>query len=250
VAPLGHSGSDKSTLILTERHGSALEPVLRAGLDDAMIAPVSHGWWCRLPETLGASGRAPGRPRDSALEGPVLAATVELLLERDTREVTVSAITERSGVSRAAVYRRWPSREELIAAALDSVRSGVEVTPSGSCMDTILATYEDASQVVDGEVGRLIKKRIALGLENEKLCALSWKRHVRRRREPIAAEIRRGIAAGEIDPGVDVEAMIDLINGVYYYQLGVRAASEDPAATRERVRNAVRLVFEGAARRD
>lgn len=55
---------------------------------------------------------------------------------------------------------------------------------------------------------------------------------------------------GEIDPGVDVEAMIDLINGVYYYQLVVRAASEDLAATRERVRNAVRLVFEGAARRD
>ena len=56
---------------------------------------------------------------------------------------------------------------------------------------------------------------------------------------------------GEIDPGVDVEAMIDLINGVYYYQLVVRAtpAPEDPAVTRERVRNAVRLVFEGAARR-
>ena len=120
--------------------------------------------------------RAPGRPRDSGLEAPVLAATVELLLERDTREVTISAISERSGVSRAAVYRRWASREELIAAALDSVRSGVEVAPSGSCMDTILATYEDASQVVDGEVGTLIKKRIALVLENEKLRALSWER--------------------------------------------------------------------------
>ncbi len=71
-----------------------------------------------------------------------------------------------------------------------------------------------------------------------------------RRREPTAAEIRRGIAAGEVDPDVDVEAMIDLINGVYYYQLVVRAASEDPAVTRERVRNAVRLVFEGAARPD
>jgi len=43
--------------------------------------------------------------------------------------------------------------------------------------------------------------------------------------------------------------MIDLINGAYYYQLVVRAASEDPAVTRERVRKAVRLVFEGAVRR-
>ncbi|WP_120521466.1 TetR/AcrR family transcriptional regulator [Arthrobacter celericrescens] len=200
-----------------------------------------------MPETL---VRAPGRPRDTTLEATVLSATVDLLLERDTREVTMTAITERSGVSRAAIYRRWPSREELIAAALDSVRSEVEITPSGSCLDTILDTYEQASEVVDGRVGTLIKKRVALGLENEKLRALSWERHVSRRREPVAAEIRRGMETGEIDPGVDVEAMIDLINGMYYYQLVVRSAgSEDPAAARERVRNAVRLVFEGAARR-
>ncbi|WP_136017850.1 TetR/AcrR family transcriptional regulator, partial [Arthrobacter silvisoli] len=171
--------------------------------------------------------RAPGRPRDTTLAASVLSATVDLLLERDTREVTITAITERSGVSRAAIYRRWPSREELIAAALDSVRSGVEVTPSGSCLDTILNAYDQGSAVVDGRVGTLIKKRVALGLENEKLRALSWERHVSRRREPVAAEIRRGMETGEIDPGVDVEAMIDLINGMYYYQLVVRSAASD-----------------------
>lgn len=202
-----------------------------------------------MTDTL-ESVRAPGRPRDTSLEAQVLEATVDLLLERDTREVTMTAITERSGVSRAAIYRRWASREELIAAALDSVRSGVELTPSGSCVDTILNAYEQASVAVDGRVGTLVKKRVALGLENEKLRALSWERHVSRRREPVAAEIRRGIATGEIRPDVDVEAMIDLINGMYYYQLVVRASStEDPDAGRERVRNAVRLVFEGAAAR-
>ncbi len=205
--------------------------------------------------------RTPGRPRDATLESSVLAATVDLLLERDTRDVTISAITERCGVSRAAIYRRWASRDELLAAALDSVRSGVEITPAGSCLDTILAAYEQASVVVDGRVGALIKKRVALGLENEKLRALSWERHVSGRRGPIAAEIRRGMATGEISADVDVEAMIDLINGMYYYQLVVRAPSggsgvSGPSgsagrdATRARVRAAVKLVFEGAARRD
>jgi predicted amino acid dehydrogenase len=95
-------------------------------------------------------------------------------------------------------------------------------------------------------VGTLVKKRVAMGLENEGLRALSWDRHVSRRRAPIADEIRRGIAAGEVDASVDVEAMIDLINGLYYYQFVVRAPS-DPEEARARIRAAVRLVFRGAS---
>ncbi len=204
-------------------------------------------------EATVAAERRPGRPRDTALESTVLAATVELLLERDTRDVTISAITERSGVSRAALYRRWSSREELLAAALDSVRSNLGFQRRDTTLETILASYEEAAIDVDGRVGALVKKRVAMGLENDELRALSWDKHVSRRREPIAEEIRRGISSGELSPDLDVEAMIDLINGLYYYQFVVRAPGSDPPAsveaTRNRVRNAVTLVWEGALRR-
>lgn len=189
--------------------------------------------------------RRPGRPRDTTLEAVILSATVDLLLERDTKDVTIAAITERSGASRAAIYRRWSSREELLAAALDSVRSGVELVRGATTLETILNSYEQASLAGEGRVGTLVKKRVAMGLENGELRALSWDRHVSRRRGPIADEIRRGIAGGEIDPSVDVEAMIDLINGLYYYQFVVRAPS-DPEQARARVRAAVKLVFDGA----
>ncbi|SEI77335.1 transcriptional regulator, TetR family [Arthrobacter sp. yr096] len=205
-----------------------------------------------MPESVAVTERRPGRPRDTALESTVLSATVELLLERDTREVTVSAITERSGVSRAALYRRWSSREELLAAALDSVRSGIGLKRAATTLETILNSYNDAAMDVEGHVGALVKKRVAMGLENDELRALSWDRHVSRRREPIAAEIRRGIGMGELAADVDVEAMIDLINGLYYYQFVVRPPTQDPAsleAKQERVRNAVKLVWEGALRR-
>ncbi|MGO4144550.1 TetR/AcrR family transcriptional regulator [Paenarthrobacter sp. YAF11_1] len=205
-----------------------------------------------MPDSVAVADRRPGRPRDTALESSVLSSTVELLLERDTREVTISAITERSGVSRAALYRRWSSREELIAAALDSVRSSIGFRRRDTALETILASYEEAAIDVEGRVGALVKKRVAMGLENDELRALSWNRHVSRRREPIAAEIRHGITSGELSPDVDVEAMIDLINGLYYYQFVVRPAGSDAASiaeTRERVRNAVKLVWDGALRR-
>ncbi|MFJ4030237.1 TetR/AcrR family transcriptional regulator [Paenarthrobacter sp. NPDC089989] len=203
-----------------------------------------------MPDSVAVEDRRPGRPRDTALETSVLSATVELLLERDTRDVTISAITERSSVSRAALYRRWSSREELLAAALDSVRSHVELKRGATTLETILRSYEDASADADGRVGALVKKRVAMGLENDQLRALSWNQHVSRRREPVAAEIRRGIESGELAADLDIEAMIDLINGVYYYQMVVRGPDSSPEATQERVRNAVKLVWEGALRRD
>ena len=61
--------------------------------------------------------RRPGRPRDEDIDGQIVAATLEIIDAGE--EVTVSRVVARSGVSRAALYRRWPSLTTLIAAALD-----------------------------------------------------------------------------------------------------------------------------------
>lgn len=211
-------------------------------------------WLLRMPDSgMGRPSSAAARsPGGTALDSTVLSAAVELLLEKDTRDVTISAITGRSGVSRAARYRRWTSRGELLAAALDSVRSGIGWKPAATAIETILNSYEEAALDVDSRVGALVKKRVAMGSENDELRALSWERHVPRRREPIDAEIRSGISNGELSADLDVEAMINLIIGRYYYQFEVRPPYRDAAvidATRERVRNAVKLVWNGALRR-
>ena len=61
--------------------------------------------------------RGPGRPRNEDIDALVLAAVLELI--DDKEEVTAARVVGRSGVSRAALYRRWPSLTTLIAAALD-----------------------------------------------------------------------------------------------------------------------------------
>lgn len=62
----------------------------------------------------------PGRPRDEDLEQLVLDAALEMI-DAD-QEITVSKLVERSGVSSAAIYRRWPSMTLLIASALNTGR--------------------------------------------------------------------------------------------------------------------------------
>lgn len=58
-----------------------------------------------------------GRPRDNRIDERALTATRELLVERGFEATTIQAVAERASVHASAIYRRWPSRIELIEEA-------------------------------------------------------------------------------------------------------------------------------------
>jgi AcrR family transcriptional regulator len=62
--------------------------------------------------------RHPGRPRSATAEEAILRATIELIAEGGLGAATIQAVSDRSGVARATIYLRWPSRERLLEAAM------------------------------------------------------------------------------------------------------------------------------------
>jgi AcrR family transcriptional regulator len=79
----------------------------------------------RSPTVASASAEVPeerhrGRPRRPTADEAVLRATIESLADAGLDGTTIRAISERSGVARASIYLRWPSRDAVIAAALRS----------------------------------------------------------------------------------------------------------------------------------
>ena len=73
-----------------------------------------------------------GRPRSADADRAIMEATVGLLSEVGIEKTTISAVVARSGVARATVYRRWPTREALIEAALRQVKGRPPLVPSGN----------------------------------------------------------------------------------------------------------------------
>lgn len=59
-----------------------------------------------------------GPHRDPAVDRAVLEAARSLLVERGYAATSIDAIATRAGVSRPAIYRRWPSKAHLIAKAI------------------------------------------------------------------------------------------------------------------------------------
>lgn len=73
-----------------------------------------------------------GRPRDPRIDAAVLRATVELLAETGYPGLLVSAIAERAGTSKPAIYRRWPSKAHLVHEAVFPIGAATEIPDTGS----------------------------------------------------------------------------------------------------------------------
>jgi AcrR family transcriptional regulator len=73
-----------------------------------------------------------GRPRDPRIDRAVLRATVELLAETGYPGLLVSAIAERAGTSKPAIYRRWPSKAHLVHEAVFPIGTATAIPDTGS----------------------------------------------------------------------------------------------------------------------
>jgi AcrR family transcriptional regulator len=82
---------------------------------------------------------AVGRPRDPALEAAILDATQDLLIEYGFAATTVEAVARAAGTGKAAVYRRWPAKIDLVIAAVQALQSPAEVPDTGTLRGDLLA---------------------------------------------------------------------------------------------------------------
>lgn len=72
--------------------------------------------------------RAPGRPVDAALGPAIMLAVRDLLAENGYAALTTAAVARRAGVSTATLYRRWPTKRDLVLA---SARRMIETGAAG-----------------------------------------------------------------------------------------------------------------------
>lgn len=190
----------------------------------------------------------PGRPRVEALDDRILDAAVQLLDEG--QDITVSKVVERSGVSRAALYRRWPSITLLTAAALDVGRVEYPAVRVGDNLRDTLMTNLIPPLGADQPAGhsypkQRLNQRLKLILNDPELQKAYWESHVARRRAPLEESLRTAIDEGLLRQDLDVSASIDALAGVVYYQFIVRGDDLRDPVTRARVGAAFDIIWHG-----
>jgi AcrR family transcriptional regulator len=197
------------------------------------------------PGRRGGARIGAGRPRRPGVEEAVFDATLVLLSSRDYGEISMEALAERAGVSRTTIYRRWPSKVAVVAAAVSSLYlDRVEVEDTGSLSEDLVALLTETYRVMADGDGRVLEKLVRQSGQNPELTALV-RSILYARRRMYATILNRGIARGEMPPETDQELLLDLLLGPLWFRLLVSGAPITPAAAR----SVVELVLAGASPR-
>lgn len=96
----------------------------------------------KLAQDQRRAGRSPGRPRDSRIDDAVLSATVELLEEIGYTRLTIPLVAARAGATPPAVYRRFPTKIELVYEAVFPNLATLELALSGNLESGVRALIQ------------------------------------------------------------------------------------------------------------
>jgi len=176
------------------------------------VPGVSAAAGARRQSATRAAPARRGRPRSEASEQAILNATLDLLAEHGFRGVTVDAIAARAGASKSTIYRRWPTKENLVIAAFARTPALVSQAGGGITERLVEVLAQFARFMQETPLGGVLPALAAERTRNPALGA-AMAPLVRARRQPLVDIVREGIARGELPAGTNAEFAADLFTG-------------------------------------
>jgi AcrR family transcriptional regulator len=163
-----------------------------------------------------------GRPRSERARQAILEAASELLLARGLSAVSMDAVAERAGVSKATIYRWWPTKETLALDALYTEWAAARPHPrdTGSLRGDLLSLLRPWARLAGSRpYGRVVAALLTEAQTDPVFAAEYRERFVEPRRQQAREIFRRAIERGEIPPDTKVEVALDLLYGPLYHRL-------------------------------
>jgi AcrR family transcriptional regulator len=172
--------------------------------------------------------RPPGRPRSERAHRAILQAANDLLETEGFAAVTVEAIAERAGVSKATVYRWWPNRAAVVMDGfLSIVSSEVPFPHTGRAREDIRIHMRRLAEAFSGKIGSTVAALIAEGQSDPELAEALRSRWLSVRRAEAREILKLGIERGELREDLDPEVAVDVLYGPIYYRMLVGHAPLD-----------------------
>jgi AcrR family transcriptional regulator len=163
-----------------------------------------------------------GRPRSEKAREAILNAAAELLLARGLGAVSMDAVAERAGVSKATIYRWWPTKETLALDALyhEWAATRPRARETGSLREDLLSLLRPWVRLLGKRpYGRVIAALIAEAQADPAFAEQYRERFVEPRRDQARPILTRAIERGELPATTDIELALDLLYGPLYHRL-------------------------------
>lgn len=162
--------------------------------------------------------QAAGRPRDGQIDHAIARATREVLAERGYAKLTVDAVAARAGVGKAAIYRRFATKQEMIFAA--TVHDMEEPPPpdSGSLRGDLAAVCATIADQLGTAAPDVLHGLLADLHGDSALGARFTGTFIERERFVIDTVLDRALARGDLARRPDTaEVHAQLIGPIFFW---------------------------------
>ena len=153
------------------------------------------------------------RPRSEEARNKMLRATVEVLHRDGIHAVTYDEIARKSGVAKTTIYRHFPTRNQLLVAAVDGSTAHPLIPDTGNLRDDLIDFLNAILPMFQNEELRAHSLDLmAAAARDPELQALQ-RANVRARIGPLSTIFERAKARGEIDQDLEYVDAFDFIEG-------------------------------------
>ena len=176
----------------------------------------------------GAPARGRGRPRSAEADQAILDATLRMLGTQGVAGTTIEGVAADAGVGKTTIYRRWPTKTDLILAAISNIVPPGDPPDTGTMAGDMAALADIQRRRLAGSgLSGIVPRVLAESMSDPDLHQDFVDRVVGPFRAMLRLFIERGIDRGELRPDLEVEPLVDLLHAIPIYRILMSRGAPD-----------------------
>jgi AcrR family transcriptional regulator len=142
------------------------------------------------------------RRRGQALEDAIYRAALDELAEHSFDGLSIERIAHRAGTGKSAIYRRWPSKLDLVVATLaHAFPTPGPASTSGNLRTDLIRFHQRWAEALGGALGAALLANVGQHRQHPELAAALRERILAPRHQILGELLAAGTERGEVRPG-------------------------------------------------
>jgi AcrR family transcriptional regulator len=187
-----------------------------------------------------------GRPRDARVDERILASTFRQLVDVGYAGLSIEAVASDAGVAKTTIYRRYPTKRDLVVAALRESTPFPAPSLELPAREALEAFVRGAITVlIESGAFRVLGSLLVEDQRHPGLLDVFRQRILGPRRAMVEKMLRRGIERGELRADVDPLIVTEMIAGAVFAHHVILGLKGDEAWIRSLVHHVWSAIHSG-----
>lgn len=148
--------------------------------------------------------------RSARVVSDVLRATAEEIGRVGYAGLRIEDVAERSGVNKTTIYRRWPTKVDLVTAAIRHFAEVPEPPDTGSVRGDLLLLLRYSAARSHSTLGRGLIRMLQLERTHPEVDLVA-QQIAKEQLHPRHVVVRRAVERGDLPAGTDIELVVELV---------------------------------------